>query len=330
MEQMNLEPTAEQQEQPLDLSLPKRQARREEKPNQPKAHEEIPDGDGYSEHNRYFLGDDFVTLDSLPEQQADSSDKENDEGGWGLTPQQVLAAKATDTRPRQDRGTEDAPWNQEGPDHAAARELRRQGGSKLKSPPAWMQKRRGFSGTIIHDGDLTEWSRVEAKFAVIHHKEPTVKNWTRYIKSGHIRFRGRKVILCLRLLKNYASVSQLKNALSSLGHAIRQAAGQEQVIYVCDSLIVKGADRGLMVKTTHYNQLLEEALRSIRISHKMEKVFLVEMSRHFRQENLPRNEEPDKCHQLDRYVQLEGKLTKLGCMHYRAQLFKELGLASYN
>ena len=306
------------EDEPLDLSLPRRSARLTE----PGCEEPPP---------LELLDTDFITLDAYPPIAA--PDQLNLEEGEIEPAWEEVEDGATSSL---DCDTSDAPWEVDRrmeellgkPKPGDPRPLQvikeiKREGITLAPPPDWMLKRRGYSGHILHDGMLEQWSTKDVKFGITQKGEMSISRWVRVLESGEIIFRGHLVVVCLKALAEFETDGQIKNAIAKLSKAIRAAAGVGTRIFICDKLIYP--DRKVLgIRATRYNQMLFEALRSVRVTHKLSKVHFVGMSKYFTDDTVLGS------NKVKEHLTPEGRLTPLGCIHYRAHLIRELGLAPYN
>ena len=179
----------------------------------------------------------------------------------------------------------------------------------------WRKKNRGVSIHILHDGLLTEWPTEQDKKCVLTVGRGTLKQWSDKIRSAEIRIRGHSTVIVLEQLRELTATCALKNKISTLVRAIRSARPDMRV-YICDG-IQTGHNHVLGLPPARHNQVLHDSLVNLHITHDLHKVFYVGMSSHF----------PDIARQ--RQLAVPGQLTRLGCMHYRAHLFRELGLTKF-
>ena len=243
----------------------------------------------------------------------------------------------TSSTPDYDTGG-DAPWEIDDPNEGYSElplskiisEIK-SNGPYLEPPPAWMMNRRFTSLQIIHDGILQEWPQ-DVKCNVKYIPGP-VKNWIRHLRAGLIRIRGHSIVLVSRGLHNSTAAPHLKNTLSALVRAARSATRTEvrQIVrvYVTDAL--PSWTRKVVGPTPElFNVILHQALRGLPITHQIEKVFEVSLYHYFAREAKPssRGSAPRPL-PIQKYVRPDGVLTKLGCLHFRAHLFREIGLTRY-
>ena len=308
---------------------------------------EIPDN-----NNTYFLGGGFITLDRYPARDASTTPKNEEEtpievqkeelpssgttaatseegeltdsdSAWGV----VTTRQPRDNTPDSWVDASDAPWEttasspdpENQPDSRIAQLIRREGAT-LAPAPSWMLKNRGYSVQILHDGLLLFWPNSSDQKCSLQYKNDSISEWAKFIKSGRLRFRGHCVALVLNKLRDIEFESQLKNNIAILVRAIRQVVSDpDYKIYICNTIIGLGRSRVLGIRDKLHNQKLDDALTSIRISHGLTKVFLADINSVY----------PIGLGSSTACLET-GRLTSLGCIHYRACLFRELGLSPYH
>ena len=187
-------------------------------------------------------------------------------------------------------------------------------GVKIRSPPAWKKKYRGVSLHILHDGLLRNWPGKDSKCTVTE-GTGSLKQWGDRIREGRLRLRGHSVIVSLREITELTTEAALKNKVAALVRAIRAARGMVRV-YIADSFYT-GHTQVLGLPPARHNQLLYQALLNMHISHDMHKVFYVGMAAYFTRPG------------DDKYME-HTRLSRLGCLHFRSQLFREAGLTGYH
>ena len=303
--------------------------------------------------NDYFINGGYITLDRLPvepesqleegeicDEEEDPVSREEEEltdkGESGLNLADTWGVGTVPEPPIPEpvvifRVEEAAPWdtlvdgktktNSTGlPRYLIVAKIKSEGPNLGPALPEWMTRKRGYSLQILHDGVLDQWPDSDTKCALVS-KKPTVtlKSWMRCIRAAQIRFRGHTVLIWLSAFRDMTSTGQIKNALAAMTRAVRSAVGEERRVFICDFLIGR-RENVLGLTTPCLNQMLREACDTLRITHHVPKVFLAPMAEQFHQ----------KFGNADRYVQHDGQLTKLGCLQYRAQLFRELGFTAYH
>ena len=102
-----------------------------------------------------------------------------------------------------------------------------------------------------------------------------IKNWVRQIRSGKIRFRGHSIVVDLRRFRIYESFNQIKNAVATVIRAIRNVKGDEVRIYICNAVPSRHKVLGLRVE--RFNDMLNDAIDSLRANRKLSKIFLADM-----------------------------------------------------
>ena len=284
-------------------------------------------------------GEVFITLDSYQaEENGTASDTLSqvgditDQAAWGISAESAQQASSCP-----DYSTEDAPWETDSPSQDSSYSRRpgdpdpgrvvravRAEGVMLVPPPNWMLKRRGYSAHILNDGDLQLWSENDKKYCVSTRGEMSIKNWVRTLKGGEILIRGHSVVVYLKTLSSFETEGQVKNAVASLVRAIRAVKQEEVRVFISDR-IVPIESRVLGLRTTKFNDLLFQCVRSLRISHNLSKVYYAGMAKYFDEKDVPAKERRNH-----KYLLEQGKLSQLGCIQFRAQLNRELGFAPFN
>ena len=176
----------------------------------------------------------------------------------------------------------------------------------------WQTKKRGVSLHILHDGLLRQWPS-DSKCCLTEGKG-SLTEWGNKLRSGHLRLRGHSVVLVLQELRNHHVPCVIKNKIGALVRAIRAVKHQVR-IYICDGIRI-GHSHVVGPSVSSHNSLLYTALLNLHITHDLYKVFYVSMCPYF---------EPG-----DGQYMLHDKLTRLGCLHYRHNLFREIGLIKYH
>ena len=281
----------------------------------------------FSTQDRYFpAGETFIVLDALP-RNAESTSRPitpvdstleislmaegSLDDSWTLNTLQDRSPGTSTPIPVDDS---DAPWQV--PDPLLYQALKKEGIQAHLDIPTWMTKPRGYSLQILHDGTLNQWPQTDRKCSVIG-RDISLKQWIRMLRAGEFRLRGHSVVLAFTQFKEKDSVCQLKNMIALVIRAIR-AVKEYSRVYIVEDLPVR-VNPVLGLRVHRYNQILAQALKSLRITHDLEKVFLIEMADYFT-DSFPWT----KNHLLD-----NGSLTRTGCIHYRANLMREVGLQSY-
>ena len=323
-----------EQDEPMDLSLPKPKRKNTVLPGASCAN---PDPE---ESQEVILQEGLITLDSYSAEDDPNAEQKDehqlhslksmseDLDAWGLPMTQAgrltTTQKIADSKP-----VPDAPWEMDRGDAnliplaRVVREIRSQG---LPQPglPKWMVKNRGYSAHILHDGDLVNWAKNDKKFCLTHRNETSVKKWIRVLQEGEILFRGRVVVVWLRSLSDLEAKGQLKNAIAGLTRAIRSVTGEETRLFFGDHLVIPDNNKVLGLRAERHNDLLFRSLRSIRISHNLQKVYFLGMAKYFDEQGLAGH-----LRRNHRYLQEAGRFMGLGCLHFCANLQRELGFTSY-
>ena len=220
-----------------------------------------------------------------------------------------------------------APWDEPPEEEASVgassvstariRRLVKDEGVTLGSPPKWSLKNRGFSIQILHDGLLSEWPRMDTKCSVVG-KQLSVKKWIRHIEGGTLHFRGHMTVIMFKGLHECQTPDQLNRILLDIVTKVRAATGDETRIFFSD--MPPAEEKVLGIRIQQFNNMLEQVIQSFRIKNNgIQRVFLAEMSQYFKQKRASK-----------KYLTVGGQFTRLGCIHYRARLFKEVGITSYD
>ena len=306
------------EEHALDLSLPNRARQREhfgivmESDTSPDREEEP--------EPEVQLGKDFIVIDQVPKESTPVQDELD--LSWGIPEEGELVSCPGSPAPA------DAPWNisfsggdvEPLPGLSAAQLVQRivSEGIPQGELEEWMLKKRGYSLHVFHDGVLKNWPVArDTKCALVSREaDATVQQWSRFVRSGELRLRGHSVVLMLETLRRFTTSGQLKNAIANLVRSIRAVAREERRVYVCNPLPTISPERGLGMRLQKYNQLLQESIQALRVSHDLSKVFFVDMGQYFQPSEQP----------LGEWLNLSGVLTKTACIHFRAHLFREVGI----
>ena len=184
-------------------------------------------------------------------------------------------------------------------------------GAPLPDIAPWKQKYRGVSLHILHDGLLRNWP--QDRKCCVTEARGSAREWADRIREAKIRLRGHSVVLALQTLQNTSVLSILRNQLSAIVRAIR-AAKPGIRIYFCETITLGNVSVNNPVH--RHNELMFTALHNLHITNDLHKVFHVCMSPYFSRG--------------DSHLLHHDRLTRLGCLHYRANLFREVGLVSYH
>ena len=340
--------TNDSTDQPLDLSLPKgtplpRDQRSEQVHSDQEPDLHIMDMLDSSSDSRFVLDESqYITLDQYtrePGELSPTPDREvtpvtDDPAPLDWGPPDLSTAPGTPCRDEIDDS--DAPWNGppgftpcQGDPYALSYSqliaaIKSEGIKEHSLSSISVPRYRGVSLQILHDGPLQHWFPRDNKCLVIGKPGTPLRVWGREILMGNLRFRSPNVVLVLQALQEKQTKGQIQNTISTLVKNIR-AAKPEARIFVCDALPVR-AQRVLGLRAQAFNELLDQALRSLRITHgnKMEKVFGLQLARYFQDDVMLWGE-----YRAKKWVDDQGTLTKLGCFHFRAFLFQEMGLISF-
>ena len=228
---------------------------------------------------------------------------------------------------------DDAPWNVAVDPPGVPYELstmqivgkvKSEGINHARDVPSWKTKARGYSLHIVHDGALINWPVLsDKKCGLLFERGTSVQQLCHTIRSGKVHFRGHTVVFWLKMLLTRTSEGPIRNALADLVRAVRSAMKEEVRVYISNQPQLQLTHRGLGPRDKRFNKLLEDAVVGLDISHDVPKVFIADMDQQFDESHLPKEEKRN-----DKYVNAQGSLTYLGCLHYRARLFRELGLAA--
>ena len=253
---------------------------------------------GSSPHD-YFTGGQYIILDQLedpsPSIHPGPADLEKEEGElieegdsnnqqeWGPP------AEADASNPFEQMDVQDAPWGApDQPDSACyalstpglVAAIRSEGiaAHQKNSSPEWIRRTRGYSLHLLHDGMLSNWPEQDNKCGVDMLPRRRTE-WVPTIRGGGIFFRGHVVALALSSLRELEALTPLKNHISSLTRAIRAVKRQDTRVFICNTLV--GRNRVLGLTDQKYNELLREAVLSIRVSHKLTRVHVADVAQQF-------------------------------------------------
>ena len=177
----------------------------------------------------------------------------------------------------------------------------------------WKQKNRGISLHLLHDGLLRNWTLKDTKCCLTE-GGGAVKDWIRRLRAGNLRIRGHSVVVVFSEFRKVEIEGKLKNSIAALSRAIRSVRPSIR-IFICDCIDV-GHNRVLGKSLSAHNSMMERVMRGLISSHGLRKVWFLNLAPYF---------EPRE----DKYVGQQ-RLTRLGCLHFRANLFREAGLSSYH
>ena len=183
--------------------------------------------------------------------------------------------------------------------------------------PSWMRQTRPPALQLFSEEMLKRWPKVDKKCRVRCEEGWPISKWTQEVNMGHVSIIGHSTVLCLPRLKQMESMEPIKNKLGQLCRALRSIDPQGK-IYICSNIPGPFGAPVLGARTLAHNQLLEMAVKGINAN--LFKVFYVDIARYFSR---------DGQTGIAEFFHNNTELNYLGCLRFRALLFREVGLTAY-
>ena len=209
---------------------------------------------------------------------------------------------------------------QQGLEAAVVQQLVKEIHDGFAMKPEMTRKNRPPSLHILNDGRLRRWPKNDGKCVFTLQDTWLIDDWIENIKCGQVKISAYSVVICLDGMRLIEGDLPLRNRMAALCRAIKSQE-KETRIYVSDNLPRPNNCTGLAEGAVEHNLLILSTAQKIN-GPKMLKVFPIEMSAYFEEEN----NEDIMDYIIGKSFQQDDTLTSYGCMIFRAQLFKEIGL----
>ena len=221
-----------------------------------------------------------------------------------------------------------SPWHTDShdSDSETALDTEEEAIKQLNNPPAgntapqWMQKVRPLSSLLLSDGTLVNWPEYDGRCVLAFKPGFTVDHWIKEIRSGDICVQYQNIMIFLERFRTLEIAAHLKNGVFSVCRAIR-AKNTNCRIYIISAIPSVGPEAVLGYKVKVFNRLLLSQVTNI--NKKMRQVFYIDMEGHFITDG------GQKLFPMKQYYNLDGTLTKMGCLLFRDCMFREAGLKRY-
>ena len=182
--------------------------------------------------------------------------------------------------------------------------------------------KRPQSVLILADSKLQDWPLNDGRCNVIVNEQWTINDWINGIRWNRVPIQVFNVVLYLERMRDWQSPPPpLKNALQSLGRAIRMVCSDTR-IYVCSMLPnISNSPLSPMMKAPMFNPILMAATESVHRS--MGCMYYLDIYSHFvsRQGGI--------LSPSHKYFRVDSQLRYLGCLMFREFLFREAGFKKY-